>query len=215
MTESDIQKALFGHYHASDYKLTNVYVYSWESDFFLQTKSDYHVEIEIKINRADYRNDFKNKKQRHTALQQANKDVMTIHGPVEMGYVNENLEKCKWGEGEKKEISCHIWFRKVMVPNRFYFAVPKGLIKKKELPKYAGLIEIDEYKNVRITKATPFLHKRKENLNKTLLNKYYYKYTNLKQAFREYKWNIESIENKMYLGEKAPFPEMQEELFKI
>ena len=59
MNSSDIKKRLrvqFGYY---DYKLYNTYIYSWESDFFAISKSGYSVEVEIKISRGDFNNDYK------------------------------------------------------------------------------------------------------------------------------------------------------------
>lgn len=44
------------------------------------------------------------------------------------------------------------------VPNRFFYAAPPGIIDKKQVPKYAGLIEVDENK-VRVIKAAPTLHR--------------------------------------------------------
>lgn len=42
--------------------------------------------------------------------------------------------------------------------NRFYYACPPGIIDKKDVPTYAGLVEVDEHK-VRIVKTAPVLHR--------------------------------------------------------
>jgi hypothetical protein len=65
------------------------------------------------------------------------------------------------------------------IPNRFYFAVPVGLIKKQEVPPYAGLIYVDGG-GAQIEKEAPFLHKRILDLKTVLLNKFYYDYRKLK-----------------------------------
>jgi len=44
------------------------------------------------------------------------------------------------------------------VPNRFFYAAPPGIIDKKQVPPYAGLIEVDENKVV-VRKNAPTLHK--------------------------------------------------------
>jgi len=48
---------------------------------------------------------------------------------------------------------------KTFKPNRFYFAVPKGLLTVNDIPDYVGLIEVDF--SVNNTKQAPFLHKVK------------------------------------------------------
>lgn len=59
----------------------------------------------------------------------------------------------------------------INVPNQIYYAVPAGLIKLEELPPYAGLIEIGDY--TQIIKRAPYMHKRKMDLDKILLKKFY------------------------------------------
>lgn len=59
----------------------------------------------------------------------------------------------------------------INVPNQLYYAVPAGLIKVNELPPYAGLIEISHY--AELTKKAPYMHKRKMDLDKILLKKFY------------------------------------------
>lgn len=50
------------------YKLDNLYVFGWESDCLLLTRSGYWYEFEVKISKADFNNDFKNKKEKHSIL---------------------------------------------------------------------------------------------------------------------------------------------------
>lgn len=68
----------------------------------------------------------------------------------------------------------------VNCPNRFFYAVPEGLIKKEEVPAYAGLIYIHDRYSVEIVKDAPFLHKRKLDLKGVLLEKFYYECKNLR-----------------------------------
>jgi len=57
-------------------------------------------------------------------------------------------------------------------PNSFYYATPPGLLKIKELPAYAGLIEVSNG-SARIIRKAPYMHKVKQDLTKTLLSKFY------------------------------------------
>jgi len=67
-TEGSIQKVLSHFLTAPLYDVDNLYVFSWESDKLLKTRAGYFYEFEIKISRADYKNDFKNKKHKHAIL---------------------------------------------------------------------------------------------------------------------------------------------------
>ena len=61
LTEQVIQQRL-NHFFASwRYNVDGLYVFGWESDKLIWTKSGYVYEFEIKLTRADFRNDFKNK----------------------------------------------------------------------------------------------------------------------------------------------------------
>lgn len=51
----------FQHY---DYRLNNVFIFAWESDFLCQSGSGYWVEVEVKISRADFFRDFDKPKHR-------------------------------------------------------------------------------------------------------------------------------------------------------
>jgi hypothetical protein len=53
------------------WKLLNLYVFDWESDLLFLTKSDYFYEFEIKVSRADFKNDFK-KVNKHEVLKDSN-----------------------------------------------------------------------------------------------------------------------------------------------
>jgi len=59
LNETFIKRKLFLSFNNFDYKLFNVYVFQNESDFLAVSKSGYVWEVEIKISRADFKNDFK------------------------------------------------------------------------------------------------------------------------------------------------------------
>lgn len=48
------------------------------------------------------------------------------------------------------------------IPNKFYYAVPRGLLLTSQIPSYAGLIEVskvDDKYSCQVVKDAPFLHK--------------------------------------------------------
>jgi hypothetical protein len=61
---SEIYKALFRYYDNYEYKLSNSYIYNWESDFFGMSKAGYFLEVEVKVSRNDYFRDFIKEKHR-------------------------------------------------------------------------------------------------------------------------------------------------------
>lgn len=95
-----------------------------------------------------------------------------------------DFKKADWNKKTKHEILKDklITFK----PNKFYFVVPDGLIKKEEVPEYAGLIYVSNtYKTI---KESPFLHKEKlmDNIDfvKQLMRKYYYRCIDLRNEMR-------------------------------
>ena len=74
-TEQYIQKILEKYFMTSSkkYEIENLFVYLWESDYLLFTKSGYAYECEIKISRGDFKND-KKKSEKHLILEEDNSD---------------------------------------------------------------------------------------------------------------------------------------------
>lgn len=79
--------------------------------------------------------------------------------------------------------------KNTQLPNKFFYAVPTGLIRKEEVPEYAGLLYIDENLNVTKVKDGKFIHKDVLKPER-LFNKTYYSY--LAELHRKLK---ESISN--------------------
>lgn len=73
LTEEKIQKAIYEHGFLSQssikYYTENLWIYGWESDIWIMTKSGYSYETEVKISRNDFKNDFKHKKNKHLLLE--------------------------------------------------------------------------------------------------------------------------------------------------
>lgn len=142
ITSKDIVSALSNLFINHKYVINNAYIFDWESDFFSVSESGYVYEVEIKVTRGDFKDDF-NKTSKHTLLESVDPEI--------------NLKR----------------------PNKFFYAAPKGLLNTIEIPKYAGLIEIDSLDAMPvISKNAPFLH-RENSLNllkDVLLDKFYYRY---------------------------------------
>ena len=70
-TEEYIQSKLnfFLSESAQKYNMDNLYIFDWESDKLIKTKSGYLYEFEIKVSRDDFHNDFKNKQNKHLILE--------------------------------------------------------------------------------------------------------------------------------------------------
>jgi hypothetical protein len=75
MNISDVKRQIFVHHDNYQYRLFNSYIFPWESDFFAMAKqTDYCIEIEIKMSRADFKADFEKNltyksEKKHTYLQ--------------------------------------------------------------------------------------------------------------------------------------------------
>jgi len=68
LDSSKIVEALKIKFLNHKYQINNVYIYAWESDFFTVSESGYIYEIEIKVTRSDFKDDF-NKLDKHTLLE--------------------------------------------------------------------------------------------------------------------------------------------------
>lgn len=206
MTERIIQrqlKSFFGNY---EYLLFNTFIYAWESDFFAISKSGYAVEVEIKCSRADFKNDFKNKTDKHNLLINhkkpailSNKRVFTTY--VRNGIYDPDTYQFRNGDSSYVNFTCpanHL-------PHKFYYCVPENLISVAECPDYAGLFYIVNDSIVREVKRAPFLHKKQNDLSKVLLSKYYHKHLALKNDvsnFLHYVHEENHKEGKNYLVNK-------------
>lgn len=209
---SEIYKALYQYYTNYWYKLSNSYVYNWESDFFGMSKAGYFLEVEVKVSRNDYFRDFI--KDKHTLF----KDVMAGKTHHIHSFATKGDEICRFeygvleGSADSARIirsndwwrtarngrkgywvndndnvyirkmteiirapATHVSFREIAnihCPNQLYFACPSDLIKPEEIPIYAGLLYYEKGYMTMVKKA-PYLHKRKQDLNKVLLSKFY------------------------------------------
>jgi len=107
-----------------------------ECDVLAISKSGYLIEYEIKRSRSDFRADFK-KEHKHRFLSER--------------------KAVRHGRGRNKG---KMWFK---IPNRFYYVCETDLIKKSEVPEYAGLIYVGKRGGLKTIKKAPLLHNNKAN----------------------------------------------------
>ena len=192
INESYIQKRLLSGWKSThQYVMENLYVFEWESDFLLKTKSGYWYEAEIKISLSDFKADFK-KKEKHQILENGFK--------IWKSWKYNPLTK------EKIEYNKEV---KTKRPNYFTYAVPWYLEEqvKPLLPKYAGLLVLDENGYVlRESVKPPKLHSEKysdESLN--LTEKFYYNWRTCRQdkmmVSKNHNDTIKYLRNKISLME--------------
>ena len=192
INESYIQKRLLSGWKSThQYVMENLYVFGWESDFLLKTKSGYWYEAEIKISLSDFKADFK-KKEKHQILENGFK--------IWKSWKYNPLTK------EKIEYNKEV---KTKRPNYFTYAVPWYLEEqvKPLLPKYAGLLVLDENGYVlRESVKPPKLHSEKysdESLN--LTEKFYYNWRTCRQdkmmVSKNHNDTIKYLRNKISLME--------------
>jgi hypothetical protein len=152
------------------YRTENLNVFAWESDSLAITKSKYAYEFEIKISRADFKNDFKHKKVKHQMLE----------GTYQL-FGDEFLGDGKMSLTDK--------------PNYFYYVVPENLITVEEVPTYAGLVYVKPRYNregkiywydANVVKVAPKLHKEKiDETHLKLMEKFYYNDRSRKHRYED------------------------------
>lgn len=172
---------VFRYFGQNDYRITNSFIYNWESDFFCRTKSGYTIEVEIKVSRSDFFADFK-KTRKHYLLQSHKLDFVS------------------------HRVSNKLVDPKLHIPNRFYYAMPRGLVKETDVPDYAGILWLDRIEEdwygtksivhkIDTGKPAPLLHKTKQDLRGVLLEKFYWKSVNMRQEIDALKQQIKELKD--------------------
>lgn len=196
MNEKIIQKALFKKFQSHTYKFTNVFYFQNESDWLSFLPNGFCYEIEIKTSRSDFRADFK--KQKHVIHEANGKKYYTVKGS-EIKHSNPDWDFCKnfpelvesrdysdaYDRRHNRDRLTLFYtamssvefreFKNLKLPNKFFYAVPKGLISPEEVPEYAGLLYVDNELNVEKIRDGKFIHKDILSPLK-LWNKAYYAY---------------------------------------
>jgi len=192
MTAREIAEKLESHFHDHRYPLENVYLFRWESDFLSVTKEGLVYEFEIKLSKSDFKADFK-KKDKHRILNSFNKGGLSIrrnseHRDYERVASASTFEIPGRFKKDQMDIVSR-WYTDIQIenicqcaPNRFYYCCPPGIITPDRLPPYAGLIEIADI--VTIIRRAPPLHKAKISFSAGFLDKYFWKYRNIKNQHK-------------------------------
>lgn len=223
LTEQSIQQRL-NHFFASwKYNVDGLYVFEWESDKLIWMKSGYIYEFEIKISRADFKNDFKHKKEKHIIL----------NGPTDeeqlMPRFYENYERNKHLYADIEDCKARLkptdsyYIANHKKPNYFYYAVPEGMIQPEEVPSYAGLIWIlKEYRYVQqsfvIVKQAPQLHKVKyKDAELNLGEKFYYNWQSDRRLRKEAQKDADYVHQQLRKeleskGQKTTYAAMEQNL---
>lgn len=199
MNEKLIQKALFRKFFSHRYKFANVFYFQNESDFLSFLPNGFCYEVEIKISRSDFKADFKKQKHAiHSENSNGRKYYIDKTGNTRL--MNPTWEFCRdfpelviaeeyrsyrrnstYNEFDIRLSFIpysRIEFRAVQnesLPNKFFYAVPAGLISKDEVPEYAGLLYINEDLSVTKIKDAKFIHKDVLKPEK-IFNKAYHAY---------------------------------------
>lgn len=190
-SEGFIQEALEKYFALNSvrYFMDNLYVFSWESDKLIETKTGYIYEFEIKISKADFKNDFKNKVDKHVILGWK-KDSGQVYLPSFLEKCEEMEERAKnsprsiYTIGYRQANEKYFRIERYKRPNKFYYAVPEGLIQPEEVPAYAGLIWVTSNGGLIEKKKAPYIHKDKYNDAELKLGeKFYYHMVDWKHAF--------------------------------
>ena len=215
-TEEYIQRKLNGFFamNTPKYVLENLYVFKWESDKFIETKSGLIYEFEIKVTKSDYKNDFKHKKDKHVILEGKEEYIPSFEEYKKRfpGHINESSAKYYKTSNFKK-------------PNFFYYAVPEGMIDVSEVPEYAGLIYVlpeGESKTKEgnfcwdgfyVVKNAPKLHSEKYADDALKLSeKFYYNMLSWKEKCWEEKHRRLLTEDKDH---KIPYADLYEKYEKL
>lgn len=114
-----------------------------ECDVLRITGADIVYEYEVKVSRADFKAEMRNKTKKHEILRGKHKTNPHTWNYPGGGTDTEEILQERWGS--------------VGRPNFFYFVSPENLLKVDEIPDFAGLIYISE-SEVKVIKKAPKLH---------------------------------------------------------
>lgn len=174
VNSNDIASAVRRFFSDSKYLCENTYVYLWESDVFFITKAGFSVEVEIKVSKQDFKRDFSKQKHlllaNHKASRLLLKDYEGPYGDQYRGERRwENARCTRFDILTNEQIINRI-------PNRFYFAMPEGLVEPSEVPKYCGVLWVgaDGRINPDRYKLAPILHRTCQDHRQVLLDRFYY-----------------------------------------
>ena len=197
MKAEDVYRGVRVFVYNHDHKLQNVFVHSWEADSFSITASNYIYEVEVKVSRSDFFNDFNKPKHHFFKSYKKGNGIYKIGQSwrCERWPVTNKYPELKDFHIEYNNIQA-LTFNHKTCPNKFYFACPVGLIELHEIPEYAGLIYVMDSGQPREVKKAPYLHKDKAEPKDLLFEKYYWQNINQRQKIRELESTIKHLKQK-------------------
>ena len=186
LTEQVIQRRLNGFFASWKYNVDGLFVFGWESDKLIWTKAGYIYEFEVKINCADYMNDFRHKVEKHLLLNSALPDEKAEKRQADLfGHLFTQKRK-QSPQITMEEVKQRMKPVGERMPNYFYYAVPEGMLVADEVPTYAGLLYIHEESGISIVREAPRLHTRKYTDGELNLGeKFYYNMKTWQKNYRE------------------------------
>ena len=197
LTEAIIQQKLSYFLSSVRYDIDNLYVFRWESDKLIKTRSGYYYEFEIKISKSDFKNDFKHKKDKHhllKAMLTGEKHTLTFYREWEW---NKNRYISFEAFERIKQHPCY-FTDKQEKPNYFYYAVPENMIAVEDVPECAGLIYVTEDGWLKTVKKAPLLHKEKYTDDQLGLGeKFYYNMVHWRNISNRYLRDIKSSRDRL------------------
>lgn len=200
MESSKVYSAVNYYFINHEHKWLNKYIFKrdWESDFFCVSKSGYCIEVEVKVSKSDFTADFKKEKHEFFKSILLNKKYHIEN--CGQGYNGNYI--CKSEDGRSVYAECtaiKIHSLETMpIPNKFWYAVPEGLIDIKDIPRYAGLIYvIDRGENTtpshKIIKSAPFIHKRILDKKSLLFDKYFWDRVSMINEIESLKYALKKL----------------------
>ena len=221
-TEEFMQEKLSNFFarNSVKYDIDGLYIFGWESDKFIETRAGLIYEFEVKISKADFKNDFKHKKDKHIILEGEEK-----YGDKYLPKYYELLEEAK-SRGERAVAGFKRYYDGnpyYLVgghkrPNYFYYCTPPDMITVEDVPWYAGLVYIDKSGLITIKKKAPKLHNDKIKDDELGLGeKFYYNMDTwrmkCKQAWEDKKFWREKLEKELEdKGQGRAYKDLENEL---
>ena len=219
----EFMQAKLSHFFAPNsvkYDVDGLYIFEWESDKFLETRSGLIYEFEIKVSRADFKNDFKHKKDKHIILE-GEERYGDKYLPRYYEFLEENKKRGDWAYKHflaHAEEDKHYLVGGHKRPNYFYYCVPPDLINVEEVPWYAGLVYIDKSGLITIKKKAPKLHDDKlKDSELGLGEKFYYNMDkwrhNCRRAWTEAKMYRDKLNEELTdKGQGRAYKDLENEL---
>lgn len=147
-------------------------------------KSEYFSEVEIKVDASDFRQDFK--KPKHKILNQIfdrgwSIEYSSYYNEKTPEETEEHVQQVVSRGGHPYSFIRIQTKDTLLLPHKFYYCYPEGLVPDKDVPPYAGILHMvgGHWKHkyqIRLVRKAPFLHKRKilKELHQDLLDKFFY-----------------------------------------